>query len=210
MSEQQTPVDEQPSRLHAFGQMLNKQLDLLSFPQPPRRLVRTMDVLQQSRTQTYRVLKGEALPGLEAMIKLRHLGVSFDAILDAIGCPHIAVVDDDEQILAVMRETMEEHFLVSTFESADALLQAMQGTAFDGYVLDWRLPDMGGEALIRRVREQSAAAPIYLLTGQAAAQEVASAIAQADVLYGQKPVAPEIIISALKNAIKKLRTVRGE
>ena len=198
------PEADEPSSLQAaWGKALNQQLDAQGFPRQPKRLVHAMERLQMSRTQTYRILKGESLPGLETMLRLRSLGVSFDEVLDWIGRPHVAIVDDDAPTLASLAQILESRFRVSSFQNAEQLLAELEHRSFDAFVLDWQLHGLAGAAMINRVRTAAPRTPIYLLTGQAAAADVADAIAEADVIYGQKPVAPEILVSAISNAVKK-------
>ena len=114
----------------------------------------------------------------------------------------IALVDDDPVTLEVLRKVFEAHFEVDYFDRASSLIARLGEVDYHAYVLDWRLPDMSGEALMMAVRRASSA-PIMLLTGEAGSWEVAQAIENADVMYCAKPVDPVILVSSLGNAIRK-------
>ena len=71
-------------QLRRFAAELARELDRLSFPENPVRLMQLTELLGLSRSQVYRINSGEAFPTLNSLLKLRQCGVSFDAVLDAV------------------------------------------------------------------------------------------------------------------------------
>jgi DNA-binding response OmpR family regulator len=82
---------------------------------------------------------------------------------------------------------------------------ALQFDSFDAYVVDWVLPSGTAEALVARLRNQSASCPIALLTGKAGTKDVdekdlVAAIEQHGLLFLQKPVTASIAASQFSAA----------
>ena len=82
---------------------------------------------------------------------------------------------------------------------------SLQFDSFDAYVIDWVLPTGTAEALVAKLRSQSATCPIALLTGKAGSKEVdekdlVAAIEQHGLLFLQKPVTASIAASQFSAA----------
>ena len=78
--------------------------------------------------------------------------------------PRILVVDDEPQILRVLRRGLEgQGFEVATAPDAESGLDIFKASAFNLIVTDLRLPGMGGTELCGRVR-QSSTVPIIVLS----------------------------------------------
>jgi FixJ family two-component response regulator len=78
----------------------------------------------------------------------------------------IYVVDDDFDVLTSLRFLLEtEGFDVKTFRSAAALLGSNLRTGADCLVIDYKMPDIDGIELARRLRKLDIATPIVLFTG---------------------------------------------
>jgi two-component system OmpR family response regulator len=78
--------------------------------------------------------------------------------------PHILVVDDDEDLLALLKKFLERYqYAVATARSGAEMDAQMAGRHFDALILDVMLPGEDGLSLCRRVREASAI-PIVMLT----------------------------------------------
>ena len=115
----------------------------------------------------------------------------------------LAIVEDDAPTLALIKREMSEHFGVSAFENAKSLLGSPSGLArFNAFLIDWRLPDMDGEELVKQIRAASAA-PIFILTGdQSASNSIARALDYDDVHHAVKPASSVILTKRIKTAIR--------
>ncbi len=80
--------------------------------------------------------------------------------------PRIAIVDDD----ALFRESLglnlvENGYAVDEFEDgAVALKHFLAGGSASAILLDWRMPNLDGPGLLRRLRESGIQAPVIFLT----------------------------------------------
>lgn len=120
--------------------------------------------------------------------------------------PTIYVVDDDADVLGSLRFLLEtDGFDVRTFRSGVALLNAVRSTGVDCFVIDYKMPDMNGIDLARRLRNRDMAAPIILITGYPDENISARAAAAGvrDVLL--KPLLEESLVARIRGAIEDSR-----
>jgi len=80
---------------------------------------------------------------------------------------HILIVDDDEGMLILMAEALRaEHFAVATAQSGSAALAAMGRQLPDLMLLDLKMQDMDGTALIKSLKERKLRVPFIVVTGR--------------------------------------------
>ena len=78
----------------------------------------------------------------------------------------IYVVDDDLDVLGSLQFLLEtDGFDVRTFKSGAALLEDAAPAGADCFVIDYKMPNMNGIDLVKRLRNQHISAPIILITG---------------------------------------------
>jgi len=116
--------------------------------------------------------------------------------------PLVAVVDDDPADLAVLRQEIAQGFSVCAFISGhDLLNDSTDLVVFDALVLDWRLPDMEGAALVNHIRAHSRA-PIIITTGERRESQAISLILHLpNIRYVAKPVDGIILRAMIELAI---------
>jgi len=117
--------------------------------------------------------------------------------------PTIYVVDDDADVLGSLRFLLEtDGFNVRTFRSGAALLNAVRSTGVDCFVIDYKMPEMNGIDLARRLRNRDLAAPIILITGYPDENISARAAAAGvrDVLL--KPLLEESLVARIRGEIQ--------
>lgn len=117
--------------------------------------------------------------------------------------PTVYVVDDDADVLRSLRFLLEtDGFNVRTFRNGSALLNAVRSTGVDCFVIDYKMPDMNGIDLARRLRNRDMAAPIILITGYPD-ENIATRAAAAgvhDVLL--KPLLDESLVTRIRGVIQ--------
>ena len=117
-----------------------------------------------------------------------------------------AILDDDLDVARGLAAGLVQlGFEATAFATEAQLVAALQFDSFDGYVIDWVLTDGTAEALIAKLRNQSATCPIALLTGKAGSKEVdekdlVAAIEHHGLLFLQKPVMASIAASQFSAA----------
>ena len=73
----------------------------------------------------------------------------------------ILVIDDNEFILSALKILLEcDGFKVQTCPSAASALALVEERAYDIYIVDYRLPEMNGDALTAAIRKMQPSAVI--------------------------------------------------
>jgi signal transduction histidine kinase len=81
--------------------------------------------------------------------------------------PHLLVVDDDEGMLILMAEALRaEGYDVTTADSAAAARKWLQGHAPALMLLDLKLKDSDGPALVANLQQEKTLVPFVIVTGQ--------------------------------------------
>jgi CheY-like chemotaxis protein len=117
-----------------------------------------------------------------------------------------AILDDDIDVARGLAAGLVELGFEATAFATEAQLEAaLKFDTFDGYVIDWVLANGTAEALVGKLRSQSATCPIALLTGKAGSKELdekglVAAIEQHGLLFLQKPVTALIAASQFSAA----------
>ena len=125
--------------------------------------------------------------------------------------PTVYVVDDDADVLRSLRFLLEtDGFNVRTFRNGSALLNAVRSTGVDCFVIDYKMPDMNGIDLARRLRNRDMAVPIILITGYPDENIAARAAAAGvhDVLL--KPLLDESLVTRIRGVIQDGHTAAGQ
>lgn len=128
---------------------------------------------------TLRILKtGEVAPS--AALPIRSLQFPFRYAL--------AIVEDDDATRELLCAEMASSFRVSPFAFGNALVNLdSRAENFDAYLVDWRLPDITGTALVRAIRARTGA-PIFILSGDTGSSaEIANALNSPNVHHVAKP-----------------------
>lgn len=103
----------------------------------------------------------------------------------------ILVVDDDSQILRVIRRVLEaDGRQVTTVGDAKAALAALEAGGTDVVIADLRLPGTSGLELASAVRSRDPDLPVILLTGDASLDSAMRAVELHVFRYLTKPVEP--------------------
>jgi len=79
----------------------------------------------------------------------------------------LLVVDDDAGLVALMADALrDEGYEVTTARSGAEALDRLERAAPDLMLLDLKMRDMGGPAVLRRLKTQDASIPFVVITGQ--------------------------------------------
>jgi len=111
----------------------------------------------------------------------------------------VLVVDDDEPIARMMAEFLAEHgFEADWAGGGRAALTKIKSDPPDVIVLDLRMPDLDGRALLAAVRTLGLAPRVVLFSAD---REVAAAARElACEAFVEKPFAPESLLDAVRRA----------
>lgn len=123
--------------------------------------------------------------------------------------PRIMVVDDEKDILSIIKRGLESknRFHVDTFIDAENALESLKKRPNDYYDLvltDIRMPKINGFELYRRIKESNPNMKIVFITAfEINKDEFTKVIPSVDVLdFISKPVSMSTLITKLKSILK--------
>lgn len=81
---------------------------------------------------------------------------------------NFAVIEDSRSQAEVLKALLKsEGYQVEVFADGKSFLEALKTRSFDFYVVDWVLPDLGGDVLVSKIREhQGWDVPIVVCTAR--------------------------------------------
>ena len=123
----------------------------------------------------------------------------------------VHVVDDDESFRTAMERRLKKAgYEVSTYASAQHLLDRLPGESVLGCILlDVRIPGMSGPELQSRLSELGSTLPIIFLTGYADIPTTVRSIKAGAEDFLTKPVSSDELLPAIERAIVHHEVTRG-
>ena len=117
--------------------------------------------------------------------------------------PCILAVDDDVQVLHLVRDTLEmEGYRVITADSGEAAVAAFEQQPPDLVVLDIMMPGIDGYAVCRRIRNSSQV-PIIMLTGMGSDEEKVRGLDVGADDYVAKPFSVEELLARVRAVLRR-------
>ena len=118
---------------------------------------------------------------------------------------HILVVDDDEGIRTLVKKYLNEnHYLVTTANSAEDAFEKTQIIKFDLIILDIMMPGKSGLEFIKE-NQKKLDTPVILLTAKGEANERVEGLEVGADDYLPKPFEPKELILRIQNIIQKTK-----
>ena len=110
----------------------------------------------------------------------------------------VLVVDDDEVIRDLLRRMLEDsaHVVRAAANGVEALELIRQDTP-DVVILDLRMPEMDGPAVLREIRKDWESLPVIIFTGYADSELMTEALQYSPITVLSKPATPEQIVAAV-------------
>jgi CheY-like chemotaxis protein len=100
----------------------------------------------------------------------------------------ILVADDDPDILQVLRDRLDSYgYAVEMANDGRAALEALRRQAFDGVILDIRMPEIDGMEVLRQIREGHSGVPVVMITASTIQERAVEAVGKGAQAYLLKP-----------------------
>ena len=116
----------------------------------------------------------------------------------------ILVVDDDENIRMVLRQSLEkEGYHVSTANSAEEALNTLQRSFFHVVITDIMMGEMNGVELLLQIKEMNALMQIYVMTSHGTLPHVIQCMQGGAYDFFEKPLKIEDILISLGEAARR-------
>ena len=119
---------------------------------------------------------------------------------------HVLVVDDDPTQIALQVEILRDiPCQVTTADSANKALRLIRESHYDLVLLDKRLPDMDGDLVCRRIREDynNHLLPVIMVTGAATPENLRHSLSMGANDFIKKPYDPLELLSRARSALEK-------
>jgi DNA-binding NtrC family response regulator len=121
-------------------------------------------------------------------------------------------VDDEEDFVKYMTKRLELHdFEIHAYTNPVQALSETEGGNFDVALLDLKMPEMGGEELLNRLKERDPGLEIIILTGHGSVDSAFRSAQHGAYEYLQKPCDFDGLVSSINNAYsKRIRALSAE
>ena len=140
----------------------------------------------------------------------------FGAVLtQACKLPALAAANQSRMRVAILEDDAEQADLIQShltgaghncevFGSGKALIVAAGRESFDLFLLDWQLPGLSGEEVLRWVREHvGAAVPAMFVTNRDSEKDIVSALEQGADDYMKKPVTRAELLARVSALLRR-------
>nr|WP_319376433.1 response regulator [uncultured Methanoregula sp.] len=118
---------------------------------------------------------------------------------------HILLVDDDKDILDIMRLDLEDEpaFSVDTCSASTEAVERTKKCNYQVIIADWRMPVMNGTELIRQLRSSGCKAHVILYSGHNVSSDIRTAIESGADYYVHRGGDPDTEFAQLRQLISK-------
>ena len=124
--------------------------------------------------------------------------------------PLVLVVDDNDDFVEFMKDTMNLYFSVQTAKNGKEALDMLPATHPDLILCDWMMPVMDGKELCKRVKsdKQTAGIPFILLTAKQSVETKVEGLSIGADDYVTKPFNLEVLILRMRKLIELSRNAK--
>jgi two-component system, NtrC family, nitrogen regulation response regulator NtrX len=118
----------------------------------------------------------------------------------------ILVVDDEAGVRSSLAAILgDEGYAVTSADSGEAGLAALEGRRFDLVLLDVWLPGLDGLEVLRRIRERDSELPVVVISGHGTIETAVKAVRLGAQDFVEKPLSLEKTVLAVRNALRQRR-----
>ena len=117
----------------------------------------------------------------------------------------ILIIDDKPNMLKMLKTLLGDSYEVTTADSAEGGLQKFRDMSPDVVLSDIRMPGMSGMELLRKMKNESPATEVILMTAYAEVSQAVKAVKEGAYNYVTKPFEPEDIQLTIDKALERKR-----
>ncbi|RLG20428.1 DNA-binding response regulator [Candidatus Micrarchaeota archaeon] len=120
--------------------------------------------------------------------------------------PHVLVIDDEEDILELLRYHLSrEGYTVECVSDGEKALESVRRKVPDIILLDLMLPGIGGLELCKLLRrdDRTAQIPIVMLTARSEEADVVAGLEIGADDYITKPFSPRVLVARVKAVLRR-------
>ncbi|MGD9118911.1 MAG: response regulator [Dehalococcoidia bacterium] len=164
------------------------------------------DYLRVTKRTIYRLLDKHTIPSTKVGHQWRFDKAAIDVWLSQSSpeaAAKILVIDDDETICSLFRDTLEEagHTIATASESLKGL-ELIKGQDYDLVLLDLKMPEIDGAELFKQIRKSKPGLPVIIITGYPDSDLMMEALTYGPFGVMKKPFNDSDILSAVNNYLR--------
>ena len=116
----------------------------------------------------------------------------------------ILIIDDDKDLCFVLKRFLSKHgFEVTEATSGKAALEILENMVPDLILCDFRLEDMSGSSILRKIKEKNPLVPVIIITGYSNIKTAVEVMKLGAMDYVTKPLLPDEILLTIRKALSK-------
>jgi len=125
--------------------------------------------------------------------------------------PNVLVVDDEKTVCNSCRKILtQEGYHVDVALSGEEALKKVKGNGFDVLITDWKMPEIDGIEVVRRIKKENPNIAVIMITGYPSVESSIKAIRSGVSDYVPKPFTPEELSGAMIRALAKGQAVPAD
>lgn len=123
---------------------------------------------------------------------------------------HILVIDDDEQVCAIIKKILETHgHQVHTVGSGARALEQIRKNPYDIVITDIRLPDVNGMDVLREARAINGDVDVIVITGYSSIESAVECMKAGALDYIPKPINFDHMIIVIDKAVERKELIKA-
>jgi two-component system, NtrC family, response regulator HydG len=116
----------------------------------------------------------------------------------------ILIIDDDKDLCFVLKRFLSKHnFEVLEATTGRTALEILDSVEPDLILCDFRLEDMSGSSILRKIKEKNPSVPVIIITGYSNIKTAVEVMKLGAMDYVTKPLLPDEILLTIKKALNK-------
>ena len=122
--------------------------------------------------------------------------------------PSVLVVDDEKTVCNSCKKILtREGYSVDFALSGKEALNKVRGNRFDAVIADWKMPEIDGIEIARRIKKENPNTAVIMITGYPSVESSVKAMRSGVSDYVPKPFTPEELSDAMMRALAKGQAV---
>jgi DNA-binding NtrC family response regulator len=124
---------------------------------------------------------------------------------------NVLVVDDEKTVCNSCRKILtQEGYNVDVASSGEEALSKVKANGFDVVITDWKMPEIDGLELARRIKRENPNIAVIMITGYPSLETSIEAIRSGVSDYVPKPFTPEELSDVMVRALMKGHAVPAD
>jgi DNA-binding NtrC family response regulator len=124
---------------------------------------------------------------------------------------NVLVVDDEQTVCNSCKKILtREGYKVDVALSGEEALSKAKGNEFDVLIADWKMPEIDGIEVARRIKKENPNMAVILITGYPSVETSIKAMRAGVSDYVPKPFTPEELSDAMMRALAKGQAVPAD